>query len=135
MINAKKVTLMTRQALYEQGDASEHLKIRAYQENSRSRRRMNMENAFTGTMIYIAFAGIMYLVVGHETIDFSAHFAGSLCQVGAAAALGVFFVGFFTRMLRRLNEKRYKDVRSSLVRYDLTKTELKVIDGTEKDAG
>ena len=122
MINQKKTELMAKTAVYEQGEGYDALRFRSHCENRKIRSALSL--IALGAIIYLLILFVIYIAAGEGVIDFAGAPGRSIACVVAAVVVGVVFILIYTRIMSRLIRLKYRDLRSSMVRYDLQKSKL-----------
>lgn len=129
MLDPKKTELMSRAAVYEQGHFAEKLKLRTYYEN---KKKIFMTG--TGLIAAFSYAAILSIVCLfiYDKVNISALSTLSIILlITAVVCLGVLFVVIYMYLIKRFVSVKYRNVRSSLVRYDLIKKKMLAADGED----
>lgn len=123
MINTEKTKLMAEAALYENGSRGDQLKLKKYFEEKPG--RLKLKNLIAGAASYLLILYVVLLLTGREIIDFRTAPVTSAIIIASAAAAGALFTFAYARITDRILKKRYRNIRSSFVRYDLLKGKIK----------
>ena len=120
MLNPKKVEMSSRLAAYEHGKGQAALLLRKDYEGKGIRRHW-LKNILCGMFGFLCIAALLYFTFGYRLIDFSENFVLSGLIVILTVLVGIVFTAIYSSLVFRFGEKRYKNIRSSLVRYDIIK--------------
>ena len=108
--------------MFEQGRRGSDLKLNSYFPGEK--RKMRIKIAAEGAAIFILFAALVFLTLLPDLPRPAADIPGTVLVTAGAVILGAAFTILFTRLCMRSALKRYRDTRSSFVRYDLIKKKI-----------
>ena len=124
MINQEKVKLMTEAAVFEQGAESGNLRLKLSFESKKDRRIFKLRNLFLGGSVYLMIMMIVYLLWGHGLLDFRVMTPALVAILAAAVIVGAGFTVLYCLTAERISRRKYRNIRSSTVKYDLIKEKL-----------
>lgn len=123
MINAEKVKLMTQTALYEEGRKGENITLRSYCE--KDARRFKAHSIAAGVITFLLIAFVVFLIAGADISAMEGKPFLIAFIIVAAVILGTVFTILYAGILRKVVTSRYRNVRSSMVSYDLRRRKLR----------
>lgn len=127
MLNTQKVELNTRLLVYEQGKGREALKLRSDNEG-KGIVRSRMTTVICGIICYLCILVLAYAAGIGSLISFSDRLLLTVGIILAAAIIGILFVWAYVKIITRADRKSYRNIRSSLSKYDVLKKNTQIAD-------
>lgn len=123
MINAEKVKLMAQTVLYEEGRRGENIALRSYCE--KDARRFKAYSIIAGVVTYLLIALVVFLTAGADISVMEGKPFLIAFVIAATVILGAVFTILYAGIVRKVVASRYRNVRSSMVSYDLRRRKLR----------
>ena len=123
MINTEKVKLMAQTVLYEESRKGENITLRSYCEEGA--RRFKAHSIVAGVITYLLIAFVVFLIAGADISAMEGKPFLIAFVAAAAVILGTAFTIIYSGILRKVVASRYRNVRSSMVSYDLCRRKLR----------
>lgn len=123
MIKAEKVKLMAQTVLYEKGQKGENITLRSYCEKDAG--RFKAYSIFAGVITYLLIAFVVFLIAGADISVMEGKPFLIAFAIAAAVISGTVFTILYAGILRKVVASRYRNVRSSMVSYDLRRRKLR----------
>ncbi len=123
MINTDKVKLMAQTVLYEESRRGENITLRSYCE--KDARRFKAHSIIAGVLTYLLIAFVVFLIAGADISAMEGKPFLIAFVIAAAVILGTVFTILYAGIVRKVVASRYRNVRSSMVSYDLQRRKLR----------
>lgn len=116
---------MSRTALYEEGSTGDNIRLRSY--CGPESRRFSVRTAFTGVFIYLLAAAVVFIAAEADLSLLKDRPILITLLTAAAVLVGALFTFLYVKAVKKVISSRYRNVRSSMVGYDLQKKKLRQI--------
>ena len=116
---------MAETALYEESSRGESIRLRSNCEDGA--RRFKVQSILAGAAAYLLTAFVAVLLADIDISAIQENPVTAAVIAAAVLAVGVVFTIVYVRVVKKVIASRYRNVRSSMVRYDLQRRKLRQI--------